>query len=108
MRRSHGVFPAIIWRHYPPAMPNEHDSTLAAAFAAKCEEARAMLRGHMEARGLFEKDGWRINESIRHRQGRTELVLRPIHLRLNAPEGLECVVGIDEPGHGITSDCQTD
>ena len=89
-------------------MPHQQDSSLAAAFAAKCEEARRMLRGHMEARGLFEKDGWRINESIRHRQGRTELVLRPIHLRLDAPDGLECVVGIDEPGHKITADCDLD
>ena len=88
-------------------MPDKTDSTLAAAFAAKCEEARAMLRRHMEARGLFEQDGWRINESIRHRLGRTELVMRPIHLRLNAPAGLECVVGIDEPGHTITADCET-
>ena len=88
-------------------MPHETDASLAATFTAKCEEARLLLRKHMEARGLFEKDGWRINESIRHRQGRTELVMRPIHLRLNAPTGLECVVGIDEPGHTITADCET-
>ena len=86
-------------------MPHEIDSALAAAFAAKCDEARLTLRGHMEARGLLEKDGWRINESIRHRQGRTELVMRPIHLRLDSPDGLECVVTIDEPGHTITAEC---
>ena len=86
-------------------MPNDADSLLAAAFAAKREEALAVLRRHMEERGLKEKHGWSINESIRHRDGRTELVLRPIHLRLDPPEGLECVVTIDEPGSRISADC---
>ena len=88
-------------------MPNSDDSRLAAAFAAKCEEARATLRAHMERRGLTEKGGWRITESVRHRAGRTEMVLRPIHLRLDPPEDLECVVTIDEPGLGIETRCET-
>lgn len=82
------------------------DTALAEAFAAKRDEAREKLRGHMRACGLLESDGWRINESVRHREGRTELVLRPIHLRLDTPPGLECVVTIDEPGHHITADCE--
>ena len=84
---------------------SKDDTALAEAFAAKREEARRKLRDHMHALGLHEKDGWRINESIRHREGRTELVLRPIHLRLDTPDGVECVVTIDEPGHSISTDC---
>lgn len=92
---------------YSPAMPSKHDSALAAAFAAKREEARATLLAHMHERGLRETDGWRINESIRHREGRTELVMRPIHMRLDAPRDLECWVAIEEPGLDITVDCAT-
>jgi hypothetical protein len=88
-------------------MSQTTDSALAEAFAAKRDEARRTLRGHMEARGLLEKDGWRIVETVRHRQGRTELVLKPMHLRLDAPPNLECVVAIEEPGWGITADCVT-
>jgi len=88
-------------------MSHTPDSALAAAFAAKRDEARLTLRGHMQARGLLEKDGWRIVETVRHREGRTELVLRPMHLRLDAPPNLECVVAIEEPGWDITADCVT-
>ena len=89
-------------------MPNTPDSaTLAKVFAAKCDEARDTLRGHMNARGLWERDGWRITETVRHRHGRTELVLRPIHLRLDPPPNLECVVAIEEPGWDISADCVT-
>ena len=86
-------------------MAAHNDSTLAVQFAKKRDEARDTLRRHMEERGLAESDGWRITETIRHRNGRTELVLRPIHLRLDPPPGLECVVAIDEPGSRITADC---
>ena len=81
------------------------DESLALHFAAKRDEARAMLRRHMEERGLYERDGWSIVETLRHRDGKTELVLRPIHLRLVPPVDLECVVAIDEPGTRITADC---
>ena len=84
---------------------SKDDTALAEAFAAKREEARRKLRDHMHALGLHEKDGWRINESIRHREGRTELVLRPIHMRLDPPRDLEYIVTIDEPGHAISSHC---
>ena len=90
---------------YPASMPNL-DDVLAAAFAAKRQQARVTLRGRMDRRGLLEKDGWRIDEAIRHREGRTELVLRPIHLRLPMPHDLECIVAIDEPGSNVTSDCE--
>lgn len=86
-------------------MPNSQDSRIAALFSAKREEARSTLRYHMEKRGLREGDGWRISETIRHREGRTELVLRPIHLRLDPPPDLECIVTIDEPGLAISTHC---
>lgn len=88
-------------------MQSHPDDALVAAFATKRDEARRILRRHMESRGLHEKDGWRINEAIRHRAGVTELVLSPIHLRLPTPEGLECIVAIDEPGSEVTSSCKT-
>ena len=86
-------------------MPSQRDSAIAALFSAKREEARATLRYHMDKRGLREGDGWRISESIRHREGKTELVLRPIHLRLDSPVDLECIVTIDEPGLAISTHC---
>lgn len=93
--------------HYPPTMQNQRDLALATEFAAKCEKARETLRHRMETRGLLEKAGWRINESVRHIEGRTEMVMRPIHLRLTAPADLECVIAIDEPGDQISSNCET-
>jgi len=88
-------------------MQNSNEGSLTREFVAKREETRAILRGHMDARGLRERDGWRISESIRQRDGRTELVMRPIHLQLPAPDDLECVVAIDEPGSSITTECDT-
>jgi hypothetical protein len=84
-------------------MENEHD--LAHTFAERCAAARAYLRREMEARGLHEKDGWRIAESIRAVGPRTELVMRPIHLHLPTPDGIECVVEIDE-NESIESHCE--
>ena len=86
-------------------MPSTDDA-LVAAFAEKRQQARVTLRRRMDTRGLLERDGWRIDEAIRHRDGRTELVLRPIHLRLPLPHDLECIVAIDEPGSNVTSDCE--
>lgn len=83
-----------------------HDAMVAAAFAARCEESRAILRKEMEAAGLFERDGWRIMEMTRPGRSGLELVMRPIHLRLPSPPGMECVVWIDEDGMDVGSECQ--
>ena len=83
----------------------QRDADLSTQFSVRSKEARASLRTHMEERGLYERDGWKIWEQVRHRDGRTELVLRPIHLHLAAPVDLECVVTIDEPGSSISTDC---
>jgi hypothetical protein len=44
--------------------------------------------------GLRARDGWKVTEVMREARGGTELVLRPLHLRLDAPDGLECVIWI--------------
>ena len=88
-------------------MPTPHEPSLTREFVARCEETRLLLRKHMQERGLFERDGWNISETTRFRDGKTELVMRPIHMRLPAPDDLECIVTIDEPGSSIESDCET-
>jgi len=75
---------------------SNHTRQIAVAFAAQRDLARSMLRQQMDARGLTEKNGWRISESLRNVVGGTELVLRPIHLREHAPEDLESIVTINE------------
>jgi hypothetical protein len=88
-------------------MSNQKDSSAADAFAAKCQRARADLRQHMLERGLHEKDGWLIHESMRQANGGTVLVMRPIHMKLPAPSDLECSCSIDEPGTDISSSCSS-
>ena len=77
---------------------NHEDRTqqIALALAERRDVARMMLRRDMEARGLTENAGWKIDERLRNVVGGTELVLRPIHLRERAPEDLEYVVAISE------------
>jgi len=86
-------------------MASSHDFQAATRFAKACVEARAYLRRHMEARGLYESDGWKIVETVRQADGGSELVMRPLHLRLNAPDDLECVVSIDEDSTAVDVDC---
>ena len=85
-------------------MPDEIG--LAQSFAERCAETRAYLRREMNARGLREEDGWRIVEAVRAVGSRTELVMRPMHLHLPPPDGLECVVEIDED-EAIDSHCDS-
>lgn len=73
---------------------SSHDRERAALFAAHRSEAEAQLRRKMEALGLYERDGWKVTEVMRESSGGTELVLRPLHLRRDAPPGLECMVWI--------------
>jgi hypothetical protein len=83
----------------------EDDGKLASELIARCEAARRQLTADMAAQGLFAKDGWRIAEEVRSREGRTELFFRPIHRVLPSPPGLECIVSIDQPGRVIESVC---
>jgi hypothetical protein len=78
---------------------------LAQTFAERCAQARAYLRREMEARGLREEDGWKIVETLRGDGSRTEVHMRPIHLRLLAPDGLECIVEMHEDEF-IDSHCE--
>jgi hypothetical protein len=86
---------------------NARDERLSAEFAARCEEARATLQKHMAILGLRAEDGWRVHEFTRQAEGRTELVMRPVHRHLSAPPDLECVCMIDEPGSNISADCRS-
>jgi len=86
---------------------NERDTFLFPYFSERCGEARAALWKHMDERGLYQRDGWSIYEFTREMSGGTELVMRPIHPRLSAPLGLECVCTIDEPGSKVSADCNT-
>lgn len=89
-------------------MTAKADALLAVEFSVKRLEARATLRKHMDERGLLEKDGWKIAEVLRQREGKTELVMRPIHLRLLPPDDLVCIVAIDDVGSQIDSTCTED
>lgn len=80
-------------------------AALSARFAEKLREAHEYLRGEMGKLGLLEADGWRIAETIRECEGGSEVVLRPIHSRLDAPEGLECVVTFTEEPLRVGAEC---
>ena len=84
-------------------MAREND--LAKTFAQRRAEAREHLRREMTLLGLREEDGWRIFETIRQNGARTELHMRPVHLHLPTPEGVECVIDIDE-GEAIEMHCE--
>jgi hypothetical protein len=79
--------------------------SLAHAFAAERERVRAYLWAEMAKLGLREEDGWSILEFTRESAGGTQIVLRPMHLRLTPPEGMECVVGIVETDGRIHGQC---
>ena len=75
---------------------NDHAGSV--AFAERYRAAKAFLRKEMDRLGLREADGWRISELHRDGMRGSEIVLRPIHVRLAAPEDVECVVWVDEAG----------
>jgi hypothetical protein len=77
---------------------------IALALSERRELARAHLLHEMAARGLSEGNGWKIAESVRQVRGGTELVLRPLHLHSEPPEGLECVVKVHEADGAIDLD----
>jgi hypothetical protein len=87
-------------------MNSDRDATLALAFHRRAAEARTHLRKQMEGLGLHEKDGWKIAESVRQRpDGGCELHMCPLHLRLKAPSGVECVVSIDPREEAVDAEC---
>jgi len=81
------------------------DDSFVQVFAERYEAARAHLRREMDVLGLLERDGWRIAEVTRQVNGGLELVLKPVHLYLEAPPGLECVVWIQDEGASIDAEC---
>jgi hypothetical protein len=87
-------------------MPN--DQTLSRKFADQLATAKAHIWRELGARGLHERDGWRIAELVRESPlGGTEVVLRPLHLTLESPADLECVVTIVEEAKTIDLECTT-
>ena len=83
----------------------DRDALLGTAFKARHAHAREHLANEMTRLGLLASEGWRIHEFTRHVDGKIELVMRPIHSRLASPEGLECVICIDEPAMKVEASC---
>jgi hypothetical protein len=85
-----------------PALPE--DFLASQAFSSQLKAAEAHLRREMDALGLTQDRGWTISQSFRHSdEPGIELVLRPLHLYLDPPAGLECVVRIE---HAIVAEAQ--
>ena len=83
------------------------DTELSVQFAEKMHNAQTYLRAEMDRLGLFERDGWKIVQQTRERRGGTEMVLRPLHLTLLAPEGLECIVWVSVAEPVVDSECMS-
>ena len=81
------------------------DADLAEQFSSKLHDAQSYLRSEMERLGLSEEDGWKIIQVTRERRGGTEMVLRPFHRKLAAPEGLECIVWVSVAEPVVDSAC---
>lgn len=86
-------------------MGENNIAALSAKFGEKLHQAHAYLRAEMNKLGLLEDAGWRIAEVVRECAGGSELVLRPVHSKLEAPEGLECVVWFIEEPERIGAEC---
>ena len=86
-------------------MDKRTDSQVAEAFSRRCEQARAHLQREMIRAGLLTKDGWRVYETTREGPRGSELVMRPVHTTLMAPDGIECVVSVDEDAGTVDGDC---
>lgn len=84
----------------------DRTQSLAKALTEEHRKAEARLWAEMEKRGLLKAAGWRIVEFTRESEGGTEIVLRPLHLYLPSPAGLECVVGIIDEAGAVRSRCE--
>ena len=80
-------------------------AALTAKFAEKHRQAHDFLKSEMTRLGLLEEQGWSIAEIVRECPGGSELVLRPIHMRQEAPAGLECVVWFIEEPANVGAEC---
>ena len=92
-------------KNAPHAPARIHDVQTAKAFAERYAAARAHLRREMNAVGLTEAQGWFITEYAREASGGSQVVLRPLHLHLKPPPGLECIVWVDEAGTTVEAEC---
>lgn len=80
------------------------DPLVSQAFSAQLKAAEEHLRREMDALGLTAERGWSISQSFRHSEELgVELVLRPLHLYLDPPAGLECVVRIE---HAVVAEAE--
>ena len=84
----------------------DRDAVLSIELTQRCEAARNYLYEEMRRLGLLPENGWRIVDKVRSVQGRTEIVFWPVHSHLPSPDGLECVVSIDESATEIESTCE--
>lgn len=82
------------------------DEVLSIELTKRCQAARAFLYDEMSRLGLTPEAGWRIADKTRFVEGRTEIVFWPVHTHLPSPEGLECVVSIDESAKELDSTCE--
>jgi hypothetical protein len=81
-------------------MEQEPIDSLASELAARIESARGELLARMRALGLDPVDGWRVREEIRSTMSGTVVVLKPVHMRLDAPD-IEATVQIGHDGHPV-------
>jgi hypothetical protein len=79
--------------------------SLSRALTAARLRAQDYLWSEMARLGLRRDDGWTIVEFTREARGGTQIVMRPMHLHLPSPEGVECVVAIVEDTAGIQTHC---
>ena len=75
---------------------NDRTRVLAQSLARERAGAEKDLWSRMAQLGLLAEDGWSIVEFTREALGGTEFVLRPLHLHLSSPPGVECIVGVVE------------
>jgi hypothetical protein len=64
----------------------------------RLEAARTRLAARMAAAGFTEQKGWRLLEELRSTSHGTQFVLRPCHVKLGFPDGMEETVRIDSEG----------
>jgi hypothetical protein len=64
------------------------------------------LWAEMTKLGLRREDGWSIVELTREGRGGIEIVMRPMHMHLPSPEGMECVAAFVEETAAVHTQCK--
>ena len=82
------------------------DEDLSIELTRRCEAARNYMFGEMMRLGLTLEAGWRLADKVRHVEGRSEIVIWPIHTSFPSPDGMECVVSVNESGTEIRNTCE--